>query len=346
LNKKPLTLSECKWSYFIIGNLFDSYTGTDLIISTIKGNGDIPIISHKAIDNGIATYTSTIPNRKLFNYKKTISLADRGNFKAFVQKQNFYIGTRVKALEAKEKFSYYALLFIANSINKQSVKFSYGYNACDNIDKLKIMLPVNTKGEPDYRFMEDYIKEHEEKLKNQYKDYIKSNVNNFKEIKLNKEWKEFFISEIFEKIQRGKRLIKEHQEVGNIPYVSSTALNNGIDNFIGNKTGVRKYGNCLSLANSGSVGACFYEPFEYIASDHVTHLKGDYSKYSYLFMSCMLNRLSEKYNFNREINDTRIKREKIFLPVDSKGEPDYKFMEDYMKYLEQKKLLEYLDYIK
>ena len=63
-------------------------------------------------------------------------------------------------------------------------------------------------------------------------------------------------------------------------------------------------------------------------------------------MSCMLNRLSEKYNFNREINDTRIKREKVFLPVDLNGEPDYKFMEDYIKYLEQKKLLEYLDYIK
>ena len=63
-------------------------------------------------------------------------------------------------------------------------------------------------------------------------------------------------------------------------------------------------------------------------------------------MSSMLNRLSEKYNFNREINDIRIKREKIFLPVNSKGEPDYKYMEDYMKHLEQKKLLEYLEYIK
>lgn len=63
-------------------------------------------------------------------------------------------------------------------------------------------------------------------------------------------------------------------------------------------------------------------------------------------MSSMLNRLSGKYNFNREINDIRIKREKIFLPVNSKGEPDYKYMEDYMKYLEQKKLLEYLEYIK
>ena len=115
--------------------------------------------------------------------------------------------------------------------------------------------------------------------------------------------------------------------------------------FISNARNVRKYDNCLSLANSGSVGACFYEPFEFIASDHVTALKGEYSKYTYLFIACMLNRLSGKYNFNREINDKRIKREKIYLPITLGGNPDYKYMEDYMRYLEQKKILQYLDYI-
>jgi hypothetical protein len=60
----------------------------------------------------------------------------------------------------------------------------------------------------------------------------------------------------------------------------------------------------------------------------------------------MLNRLSKKYNFNREINDTRLKREKIFLPINSHGEPDYDYMENHIKYLEQKKILDYLEYIK
>lgn len=153
-----------------------------------------------------------------------------------------------------------ALKFITICLNKSLVGGGFGYGlglTGTRSDKRKFMLPVNSKGEPDYKFMEEYIKEREAKLKNQYKGYIKSNVNNFKEIKLNKVWKEFFISEIFEKIQRGKRLIKKHQKEGNMPYVSSIALNNGVDNFIGNEIGVRKYDNCLSLANSGSVGACF-----------------------------------------------------------------------------------------
>lgn len=37
----------------------------------------------------------------------------------------------------------------------------------------------------------------------------------------------------------------------------------------------------------------------------------------------MTNRWSQKYNFNREINDLRISREKISLPVNNNGEPDY-----------------------
>ncbi len=41
---------------------------------------------------------------------------------------------------------------------------------------------------------------------------------------------------------------------------------------------------------------------------------------------------------------TRLKRSRIMLPVNSKGEPDYKYMKDYMRYLEQKKILQYIDY--
>ena len=62
-------------------------------------------------------------------------------------------------------------------------------------------------------------------------------------------------------------------------------------------------------------------------------------------MACMLNRLSEKYNFNREINDNRIKSERILLPVKNNGEPDYKFMEDFMIKIEQRLTSYYKNYI-
>ena len=114
------------------------------------------------------------------------------------------------------------------------------------------------------------------------------------------EWKEFTFTDIFTDIQRGKRLKKADHEFGDTPYVSSTAQTNGVDGFIGNNSGVRLFDNCLTIANSGSVGCAFFHQYRFIASDHVTKLKKDgLDKYSYLFMIPIINRLSEKYSFNR-----------------------------------------------
>lgn len=162
----------------------------------------------------------------------------------------------------------------------------------------------------------------------------------------NKQWKEFSLIEIFDTIQRGKRLKKDDHIEGKLPYASSTASNNGIDGFIGNTRGVRTFDNCLTIANSGSVGSTFYQPFNVIASDHVTKLENKkFNKYTYLFLATIISRLSEKYSFNREINDQRIQKEKILLPVNSKGKPDYAFMESYMKKKEKELLEKYKNYI-
>lgn len=149
-------------------------------------------------------------------------------------------------------------------------------------------------------------------------------------------WKEFYFTDVFTKIQRGKRLTKANQSDGDIPYVSSTASNNGVDGFIGNNGGVRIFENCLTLANSGSVGSSFFHLYKFVASDHVTKLeRKGLDKYAYLFLIPMVNRLSEKYSFNREINDNRIKREKLLLPVTEDGQIDFEFMSAFMQKLER-----------
>ena len=166
------------------------------------------------------------------------------------------------------------------------------------------------------------------------------------EVLIDVEWGEFFVSDVFDTVQRGKRLTKVNQIDGEIPYISSTALNNGVDNFIGNTEKVRKSDNDLTLANSGSVGACFYHNYEYIASDHVTSLRlPNGSDTVYKFISVILGRLEEKYSFNREINDTRIKREKILLPIDKDGNPNWFYMENFIKNIEQKQIKNVLQYL-
>lgn len=162
----------------------------------------------------------------------------------------------------------------------------------------------------------------------------------------NLKWEAYLIVDLFNDISRGKRLIKESHISGTIPYVSSSSVNNGVDGFIGNNINVKIFNNCLSLANSGSVGTCFYEPFEFIASDHITHLKNNnYNKYQYLFLATIIGRLSLKYNFNREITDYRISREKIVLPKHN-DQVFTEYMQEMIKSKIRFKYKEYLEYVK
>ncbi len=161
-----------------------------------------------------------------------------------------------------------------------------------------------------------------------------------------REWKEFDLREVFPYIQRGKRLKSADHIDGNTPYVSSSAMNNGVDDFVSNESGVRKFADCLTLANSGSVGKTFYHSYEFVASDHVTALQSPHlNKYSYIFVATLVERLQEKYSFNREINDLRINREKVLLPVDDFGNPDYAFMEEYIRERERQIVQNYISHI-
>ncbi len=96
------------------------------------------------------------------------------------------------------------------------------------------------------------------------------------------------------------------------------------------------------------MGACFYHKYEYVASDHITSLKLDNEnadEYIYLFMASIIKRLEEKYSFNREINDSRIQREKLILPVDENGKPNYNYMRDFIINIQKEKIEKTLEYI-
>ncbi|WP_338058456.1 restriction endonuclease subunit S [Streptococcus sobrinus] len=147
-----------EWGTYTINEIFTVYTGRDVIIGKTK-RGEYPLISHQHQNNGISQRISKLENRKLFNYKKTIALADRGVFLATTQAEDFYIGTRVKALVSDNKeLTTEERLFITTSINKLQLLFvQYSANATNKLPDLKIKLPVNLN-QIDYIFMSNLIK--------------------------------------------------------------------------------------------------------------------------------------------------------------------------------------------
>ena len=128
---------------FIIGEMFEIATGRDLIIgNTVTGN--VPLVSHQNTNNGIVKYINPVPDRRIFDHRKTIALADRGVFFATVQSQDFHIGTRVKALTLNGDIQpQEVLMFLAAAINKLQIQFTeYLVNATDKLPLLSIKLPV------------------------------------------------------------------------------------------------------------------------------------------------------------------------------------------------------------
>jgi hypothetical protein len=348
-----MKLNDREWCVFLIGDLFSVKRPP----ARNKDNyevGDIPFVASGSVNNGVMKCCKPLEDEKLDEAGCiTVSPVDGS---AFYQPYPFLgrggAGSSILMLYA-DNMNLYSGQFIAKMIsNTCACKYTYGHMGNkDGIKRERIMLPIDENNNPDYQFMEDYVKELMTRKREQYLDYCKEQLKifgggyNLIPLK-DKEWQSFFIVDIFSSIQRGKRLKTADHLSGKVPYVSSSALNNGVDNFVSNEKCVRRFSNCISLANSGSVGSSFYEPFEFVASDHITHLKNeDFNKYHYLFLATMTSRLSQKYNFNREINDKRISREIILLPLNDKGEPDYEYMEKYSKNLLCEKIQMYIKYI-
>ena len=347
-----LKLTDVEWGEFFVGGedgLFGVSGTTTTHPTALKHNGKTPRITCAATNNAVDNFYDNIPTEQ-----GGVLTVDSATIGYVSYQENDFIATdHVEKVFFKngKKISKNIGLFLKSVIEKSCEnKYGYGYKFSQSrIKKQIIMLPIDSQGQPNWQFMEDYIKQ-ERKIQAQkvigyYERKLVELAGDV--IGLDKvEWKTFRFTEVFQEIQRGKRLTKANQTDGPKPYISSTAENNGVDAFIGNETGIRKFEDVLTLANSGSVGSTFYQQFEFVASDHVTALKSENAdKYAYLFLSTVVKRLEEKYSFNREINDTRIKREKVILPADKQGNPDFQYMSDFVKKLELDKVQEVLEYI-
>lgn len=326
------------WKWFYLDQLFSIDTGKDLIYSELSP-GEYPVIGHKAENNGVTTTTQYLTTHKLYDYTKTISLADRGNFYASVQTHDFYVGTRVKALVAKFEAKIESLLYICVLINKEQYRFSYGRNCCDRISEFKIKLPVTPEGTPDWKYMEDFVKDQiipqlPKKAQKVWLQKYDTKPLLQEKMKLNtQDWKWFNYTDLF-MISGSKTTPIEELETygkGKYPYVTTQAVNNGVEGYYNYCT---EKGGVLTV-DSAVLGFCSYQENDFSASDHVEVLTPlfEMNKYIALFLVTLINKEQYRYSYGRKCSQIKLRNSKIKLPVTPSGEPDWKFMEDYIKSL-------------
>ena len=348
-----LDLEEIKWKLFQIDEIFDVKRVEGKPINNYD-EGSTPYVTTSSESNGITNFVNSMESD--ISKRNAISVDPVGGT-TFYHDYDFvgrgFSGSSINLLY-NDNLNNLNSKFVCSAIEKVSkVKASYGLHFNGNrLKSAKILLPSDKNGKPNWQYMTDFIKKLEYETASKVLDYIYIYIYRLaicKGLEFNLEsieWKELYLDNIFNLIQRGRRLTKRDQFEGDIPYISSTGLNNGLDNFIGNTDKVRVFNDCLTIANSGSVGSTFYHKYEFIGSDHITALKIDKATENiYLFLATKLRSLETKYSFNREINDRRMRREKIMLPV-KEGEPDYDFMNKYIAIEKIKSIYKILDYYK
>lgn len=322
------------WKAYKIGDYFDVFTGGDLILRDID-DGTIPVCSHSAENNGVGAYVCNIPGRELFNCQRSICLADRGTFHATVQTKDYYIGTRVKALVLKEfvDIGVMHLLFIATVINNEAYRYSYGRNCTSRTEDIIIKLPSSSEGEPDWDFMQDYIKSLH------HKELSTVNCRESKSDMLDMEsWEEYRLGELFSEIYKAEAHVKsdmsiiDHFDTGCVMFISRTEENNGCDGYIENDqiSGIED-GNAIIIGDT--TATCFYQSDRFVAGDHIIVCRANWmNKYTALFVRTLLQKERYRYSYGRAYKMDLVKKTTIRLPTKD-GVPDWKFIEKYMKTL-------------
>lgn len=193
-----------------------------------------------------------------------------------------------------------------------------------------IKLPSTPDNEPDWNYMEQYIKS----IK--HKPLSTANQGRYSSLTLGVEnWVEFCVGDLFE-VKKGKRLTSDDQTDGDTPYIGAIDSNNGVANYIGQ--GAIHDGNTISLSYNGSVGEAFYQPKPFWATDDVNVLyfrKENgvaFNKYIALFICAVLRQEKYRYSYGRKWVLESMKSTIIKLPEKS-GKPDWCYMENYMKSL-------------
>lgn len=164
---------------------------------------------------------------------------------------------------------------------------------------------------------------------------ISTKPKNSREIVFNvKKWKSFTISSLFDVMGSKTTPKRNLQEIGNgiYPYITTSSVNNGVEGFYDFYT---EDGNVL-VVDSAVKGVCSYQAQKFTASDHVEKLipKFELNPYIAMFFITLVNLEGYRYSYGRKFNQIRIKETEIMLPVGKNNEPDYKFMEDYIKSLQ------------
>lgn len=346
-------IKNIQWSEFVLSSIFDitsTRSGIDKN-KLVNTKGHIPYVTRSDKTNGWENFIGQQDTRYTIDNGNCISVG-LDTQTAFYQPCSFYTGQNIQVLR-NSKLNKYIALFIIPILKQLMSKFSWGGNGATltRLKRSKIILPITSKGEPNYDFMEQYMGDLEKEKIASYKELVSNRISELSsKVKIvpikGKKWGEFCLKDLFD-FQKGNQTNMTILNRGNTPLVSARKIDNGYKDFINTSKGLFQK-NSLSLNNDGDGGAgiSYYQPYEAALDSHVTALlpKFSISKHALLFISRSITSQRGKFGHGYSLTNNRLSAFKLMLPVNSKGSPDYEYMEQYMKQIEINQLIKYINF--
>lgn len=364
-------LDEKEWKRISINSVFVIGHGFYNKKPPMSSEGEVPFIGASGINNGVTGFSTMQaiednskvgygPNepieRKLFN-KGSICVVNNGSAigYSYYQPKQFTCTHDVNPLTLRDhEMNEDEALFLAQMIRQQGDCFIYARKwRPSRMISSQFLLPVDSAGNPDYAYMAEYAQQKRDTMLAKYRAYVEARIAELGELVEipmldEKEWDEFFIGDLFE-VSRPKSRNKDDYDFGNTPFVASGALNNGVMKCCDAKQDEQlDAGNCITV--SPVDGSTFYQPMDFLgrggAGSSILMLRSDWlNLYLGQFIARTVRQTCSKYTYGHMGNKDSIKRERIMLPVDDTGEPDYAYMEQYTKNMMLRKYQQYLEFI-
>lgn len=341
---KQLKLTDREWRAFFIKDLFTISTGS-IVPREQLAPGRMPRITATEQNNGVDSFTAPLEEKSFRTNADCLSISFLGA--VFYQSNASSFDMKIHSLNLKNKtLGKHVGLFVATELRKQFAKFSYGNQlSSSTLLRQKFQLP-SIDGSPDWIFMSAYMWQEEKVLMKEAISRLKRQLaeNHAEPVAFKgREWRAFFIEDLFDRIERGKRLVIKDRIIGSTPFITAGETNNGVSSFISNESH-KTYSEAVTLDMFANA---FYQGWPFKCDDNITVLKlRGQSKYVHMFLLPILSKLQEKYSYAKQVRPHRLSREIIQLPASPDGTPDWAFMSAYMQGLEREMLREALAYFK
>lgn len=321
-----------------IADLFYIYPGSKLDFEKQEqAESGVLFISRNSNNNGVVGRVVVDEKTKLYNKGDiTVPLGGEYLLSAFVQDEKFVTAQNVAVLRAKNTMSDIEKWFYCYVLRENRFKFcAFGREVNKYIQDIEVPDII-----PDWVYKVNF-------------NQLSTNISLSKNLILDTSyWVSFKYDEIFI-IKKGFYNKKpEHNTEGNIPFLGAIDSNNGVTEYYSledikaaSKTGDDNNAhienkifppNAICVTNNGSVGYAYYQAESFTCSHDVTPLYrkgGDFNKYTALFVISVIEHDRYRWTYGRKWRPIRMKDSIIKLPADIHGNPDWDYMEHFIKSL-------------